>query len=74
MRTWKVIGRDFENKPVAILVKARTIQAAAYRAGRGQVSVPRIDSIALHQTPEEKAVDLFKCVKAFKLLQTFNTP
>ena len=71
MQTWMVVGRDFENRPVAVVVKAKTLQAARYKASRGQNSVPRIDSIALAQTQDEKALDRIRTVRAMQALKFY---
>ena len=71
MRSWTVIGRDFENRPVSRTVEARTLEAARYKASRGQFGIPRIDSIALAQTQDAKAFDRLRSVRAMQALQLF---
>ena len=71
MHSWTVIGRDFENRPVARTVEARALEAARYKASRGQSAIPRIDSIALAQTQDAKALDRLRSVRAMQALQLF---
>lgn len=71
MQNWTVNGRDFENRPVARIVEARTLEAARYKASRGQHAIPRIDSIALSRTQDAKALDRLRAVRAMQVLKFF---
>lgn len=71
MQNWTITGRDFENRPVARIVSARTLEAAKYKASRGQSAIPRIDSIAISQTQDEKAFDRLRAVHAMQVLKFF---